>query len=74
MQGLPVHVTESPYELTQTEHSGLLDNLVPCIPASKDRPNGAVPQPLFPVAIYCASKSAPYPWGESTFENLGGTF
>lgn len=39
MQGLPVHVTESPYELTRAEHDSLLHNLAPC--TSKDRSNGA---------------------------------
>jgi hypothetical protein len=39
MQGLPVHITESPYELTQAEHNGLLENLS-CIPSSKDQAHG----------------------------------
>lgn len=41
-QGLPVHVTESPYELTRAEHNSLLDNLVSCVPKSKDCSNGAL--------------------------------
>lgn len=42
MQGLPVHVTESPYQLTQEEHDSLLNALYSSPTSQRRKADGAI--------------------------------